>query len=73
MTHLDLTSAAATEHTRDLTRAANRSRLATLATCCRPSTWSRAAHHATGAAGRLRSAVTHHRSRHSIDTCCTSA
>ena len=72
MTHLDLTSAVAAEHTRDLTQAANRSRLANLATCCRPSSWSRAAHQAVESASRLRTAVTQRRSR-SIETCGTSA
>jgi len=72
MTHLDLTSAVAAEHTRDLTQASNRSRLANLATCCRPSSWSRAAHQAVESASRLRTAVTQRRSR-SIGTCCTSA
>ena len=57
MTPVDLTSAVAAEHTRDLTRTADRSRLAALASCCRPSTWRRGADQTVGVVRRIAAAV----------------
>jgi hypothetical protein len=50
MTTFPSTGAVAAEHVRDLTTAGARHRLARLAACCRPGTW-------TQAGGRLRRAV----------------
>jgi hypothetical protein len=65
MTPIDLSSALAAEHIRDLQHTADRRRLAVLVRCCQPATWRRAATRARGVAtaahawvlrGQLRSA-----------------
>jgi RecB family endonuclease NucS len=56
MAPIDVTSALAAEHTRDLTRTAERSRLAALAACCRPAAWGRAASHLAATARRIAAA-----------------
>ncbi len=54
MTPMDLSAALAAEHSRDLAREAQASRLAALARCCRPATWRRAAARLGDTAAALR-------------------
>jgi hypothetical protein len=48
MNHPSLTAAVAAERTRDLRGAATHSRLAALAQCCKPSSWSAALRNLAG-------------------------
>lgn len=52
MNQFAITRALATEQHHDRTRAASQSWLATLARCCRPTTWARAARRVTAAHSR---------------------
>ena len=71
MTPIDLTSAVATERTRDLTQAADRSRLAALARC-RRSASRRHSDQATAIARRIAAAVRPAQPR-AIGHCCSGA
>jgi hypothetical protein len=57
MTTLDVSSALAAEHLRDLQTTAARSRLGRLARCCQPANWRRAATRVRVTAARARNWV----------------